>query len=174
MNVGENWKQYCHTINPSQHYHTVFLPSFCPPVVPRRSWRITGGAGSCCLQACTWATWSCVHQWSRLEHWCLRNSPTSSVTQRFETTVTCPGGEIWPVNVAQCTWDGHVVQWVLHWHMHLCCISANACFTHMLHLERSGSGCRPSALLMSRWKWTTTYRALHIASYRTYVAPSRT
>lgn len=40
--------------------------------------------------------------------------------------------------------------------------------------ERSGSGCRPSALWRSPQKWTKTYRALHIASCRTYATLSRT
>ena len=39
---------------------------------------------------------------------------------------------------------------------------------------RSGSGCRLSALWRRRWRWTMKYRALHIASYRTCAAPSRT
>lgn len=78
-----------HSVKPSHDDHIFFL--LRPPAVPRRSWPITGGVGSCCLLACTWATWSCVHLWSRSEHWCPRNSPTSSVTPKFGTTAMCPG-----------------------------------------------------------------------------------
>lgn len=151
--------------SPSQHYCTFFLLSLCPPAVPRRSWRITGGAGRCCLQAYTWATSNCVHLWSKSEHWCPRNSPTSSVTPKFGTTATCPGRDYVPQNNNNDTCD---VDWCTD-----CSIPLSVCFDMCVAIERSGSGCRLSALWMSRWKWTMRYRVLHIASYRTCAAPLR-
>lgn len=170
------------SVSPHNHSQSTrpYRPlTYFPPAVSRKSWRITGGAGRCCLQAYTWATWSCVHRWSRSEHWCPRNSPTSSVTPKFGTTVTCPGGDHMPLNVGQCllvcvcmlvkSWLFSDT-WIDAPFIHSCeCV-----FYMCVVLERSGSGCRLSALWRSRWKWTMKYRVLHIAFYRTCAAPSRT
>lgn len=71
---------------------------------------------------------------------------------------------------------GVSTKWYL-WHKMMHHVVSHPCecvFYMCVVLERSGSGCRPSALWRSHWKWTMMYRVLHIASYRICAVPSRT